>query len=127
MAIIKVMAVDDEESFLSLLKLNLEQTGKFKVHAVSRSSEVMQMVKVFQPDIILMDVNMPDIDGPSIWAKMAEDEEMKRIPVIFLTALITKDEEEEYKRKAVGRLYSYLAKPVETDRLITVIEDIVRK
>lgn len=124
---IKVMAVDDEVNFLSLLKLNLEQGGKFKVQAVPKASEVIMRAKADRPDIILLDVNMPDIDGPTIWSKMAEDEDTKHIPVIFLTALITKEEETEYERRATGRAYSYLAKPVETARLISIIEDVVRK
>jgi CheY-like chemotaxis protein len=125
MGMIKVMAIDDEEDFLSLLKLNLEQTGKFKVEAVSRASEALMRIKQYSPDIILLDVNMPDIDGPTIWSKLAEDEETKNIPVVFLTALITKEEEEEYRKQATGRKYSYIAKPVDTDKLISIIENII--
>lgn len=124
---IKVMAVDDEESFLSLLKLNLEQGGKFKVFAISDGSSAISQAKNIKPDVIILDVNMPDIDGPTVCSKLAEDMDTKEIPIIFLTALITKEEEAEYKKRMTGRNYSYVAKPVDTDRLISIIEDVLNK
>jgi CheY-like chemotaxis protein len=124
---IKVLAVDDEEDFISLLKLNLEQTDRFQVEGFSNGYEAIKRAREYRPDVILLDVNMPDVDGPTIWSTLTEDEETKHIPVIFLTALITKEEEQEYKKRAIGRKYSYMAKPVDTDRLISTIEDIIKK
>lgn len=127
MEMIKVMAVDDEESFLSLVKLNLEQSGKFKVFAISDSSAAIREAKLVKPDVIILDINMPDIDGPTVCSELGEDTDTKRIPIIFLTALITKEEEDEYKERMGGRNYSYIAKPVDTDRLISIIEDVAGK
>lgn len=124
---IKVMAVDDEESFLSLLKLNLEGTGEFKVFALSDSREAILKAKRIKPDVIILDINMPDIDGPTVCSKLAEDIDTKNIPIIFLTALITKEEEDEYKKRMGGRSYSYVAKPVDTDKLISTIKDAAGK
>ncbi|MEK6714842.1 MAG: response regulator [Candidatus Omnitrophota bacterium] len=124
---IKVMAVDDEESFLSLLKLNLEQSGKFKVFAISDSSRAIREAKLVKPDVIILDINMPDIDGPAVCSKLAEDRDTKGIPIIFLTALITEEEEGEYKKRMDGKNYSYIAKPVDTDKLISIIEDVTGK
>lgn len=121
---IKVMAVDDEESFLSLLKLNLEGTGEFKVFALSDSRAAIREAKLVKPDVIILDVNMPDIDGPTVCSKLGEDVDTKNIPIIFLTALITKEEEDEYKKEMGQRNYSYVAKPVETDKLISIIENV---
>ena len=59
----KVMLVDDEEDFLKIVKINLEKTGKYEVQPVSDATDIISEVKSFNPNIILLDILMPKMDG----------------------------------------------------------------
>ena len=58
----KVMIVDDEENFLEIMKINLENTGKYKVQTLSDATDILSLVRSFNPDVILLDILMPKMD-----------------------------------------------------------------
>ncbi len=69
----------------------------------------------------MLDVAMPDVDGGEVAARILDDENLKNIPIVFLTAILKKEEAESTGSNIAGR--TFLAKPVKLDDLITCIEN----
>ncbi len=116
----KILVVDDEASLTRMLRKNLEATGKYEVKEENSGAQAYASAKQFQPDVILLDVMMPEIDGGAVAAQIQDDEHLKHIPIIFLTAIIQKEEAEDTGSNIGGR--TFIAKPVKIDDLITCIE-----
>jgi len=115
----RVMIVDDEEHFLKITKINLEKTDKYEVETMSSAADIISRVKSFNPDIILLDILMPKMDGVETCKMLNEDPAVSRIPIITLSALDTdKDKLMMYKLGVVD----FLVKPIEKDELIAKIE-----
>lgn len=88
----RVLVIDDEVSITRLLKLNLEKTGKYQVCTVNAPKLGVKTALDFKPDIILLDVVMPGMDGGYLASQLREHPDLKSIPIVFLTAAITKPE-----------------------------------
>lgn len=116
----RILVVDDEVSITRLLKLNLEQTGKYEVFEVNQGARALQMAQAFKPDLVILDVMMPDMDGSEIAASFKQDPGLKKTPVVFLTAAIKKEELGGPEGKIGGR--TYIAKPLNVQGVISVIE-----
>lgn len=116
----KLLVVDDEISLTRMLKLNLEQTGKYEVRTENQGSKTLDAALEFRPDLILLDIMMPDVIGSEVAAQLLDDEELRDIKIIFLTALVSKQETETADGKIAGR--SFIAKPVKFDELVESIE-----
>ena len=116
----KILVVDDEEKFTKYLKLNLELTGKYEVRVENKGSHGLEAAKAFKPDLILLDVMMPDMDGSEVASLLREEEICKNIPVVFLTAIVTEQEIEE-KGSDIGG-HPFIAKPINLKNLISSIE-----
>jgi len=116
----KILVVDDEVSITRLLKLNLEQTGNYEVFEVNQGARALQMAQAFKPDLVILDVMMPDMDGSEIAASFKQDPGLKKTPVVFLTAAIKKEELGGAEGKIGGR--TYIAKPLNVQGVISVIE-----
>lgn len=116
----KILLVDDEVVLTRMIKLNLERTGHYDVFTVNEGPKALAAVRKFQPDMIFMDVMMPDMSGDEVIAEIREDEKLASIPYVFMTAIVTKDETEAMGNMIGGN--EFLAKPVKTEELIEVIE-----
>lgn len=121
----KILLIDDEPSFTRLLKLNLERTGEYEVREEHVGSRGIAAVKEFKPDVVLLDVVMPDIDGGTVVSQIRCNEEIKDTKIVFLTAVLTKQE----NGKKTGTLNSIpcIAKPVATEDLVACIEQQIGK
>ena len=115
----KILVVDDEESLCRILKLNLEETGNYEVSTETEGTRALSVARVFKPDLIILDVVMPDIDGGLVWNQLKGDDATKNTPVIFLTAFASKDDSAD---NIIGGHY-ILAKPVLFDKLVQSIEE----
>ena len=91
----RILIIDDEESFTQLVKLNLEASGKYEVMTENKGSLGLVATKQFKPDLILLDLIMPDMGGGELSGQLESDEETKNIPIVFLTAIMTKEEAED--------------------------------
>lgn len=116
----KVLLVDDEKSFTSLLKLNLEQTGNYEVRAVNLSEEALATAREFKPDIMLLDIIMPYMPGGNVVAQFEADPELRTMPIVFLTAAVQRRRLEEADGIVSGR--PCLAKPANLDEIVAMIE-----
>jgi two-component system alkaline phosphatase synthesis response regulator PhoP len=119
----KVMVVDDEEDFLKIAKINLEQTGRYEVAAVSDASVIVSQVKSFRPDIILLDILMPKTGGAEACKMLNEDPEAKQIPVVVVSALDTENDRRVMKKLGV---VDFIVKPIEKGELISRIEKVLQ-
>ena len=119
MDMIKVLMVDDEENFLNIVKKNLENTGRFKVKTLVGAHEIIGVAEEFRPDIILIDILMPKIDGVQACELLNSNSIGRNIPIIALSALDTdNDKLMMYKLGVVD----FIVKPIEKDDLIAKID-----
>ncbi len=86
MPIQKVLLVDDEEDLRRIGKLGLGAVGKWQVVLAVSGEEALEKAREAQPDLVLLDVLMPGIDGPTTCERLKADPATRDIPVIFLTA-----------------------------------------
>ncbi len=116
----RVLLVDDEKSFTTLLKLNLEETGKYEVEVVNWAEDAYAAARKFKPDIILLDIIMPRMPGGNVAAQVKADEQLKDTPIVFLTAAVRKQQVEE----AEGIICDLpcLAKPASVEEVVAMIE-----
>ncbi len=121
----RILAVDDEPSITRLLKLNLEQTGRYEVREENHAAEALETVRQFHPDLVISDVMMPEVAGGEFAAQLRDDPTLRRIPVIFLTAAVRKEELGGAEGVIAGRLY--VAKPLDVKSLLVAIERILGK
>ncbi len=115
----KIMVVDDEPDDLKVLEKRLSEAG-YSVVAVSESKEVLSKAKKEMPDLILLDILMPGIDGAEIGRRLKDDPETKDIPVVFLTCLFTKKDEAAMGHVVGGNIF--IAKPYDHEGLLKEIE-----
>jgi two-component system, OmpR family, response regulator len=107
----KILIVDDEKGFTKLTRLAMTD---FEVCEENIASRALETARTFQPDLILLDVVMPDMDGGDIAAQMKADAALKDIPIVFLTAIVT--EKETDQRQTFGG-YPFISKPVTPEKL----------
>lgn len=112
----KILVVDDEASFTRLLKLNLEQTGRYTVQVENRATAAMASATRFEPDLILLDVMMPEMDGGELATLLRAHPKLHAVPIVFLTAAV-KPEEVARNNGIIGGM-PFLAKPVELEDLL---------
>ena len=116
----RILVIDDEPSITRLLKLNLEQTNEYVVRAENDSEAAVAAAEEFQPDLILLDVMMPGLDGGELASRFEANPKLKSVPIVFLTAAATKSE--VYARGGnVGGL-RFLAKPVELSEVVACLK-----
>jgi CheY-like chemotaxis protein len=117
----RILIVDDDRDSTHLTQILLEKTGRYLVLEESDATKAHQSARNFKPDLILLDIMMPQRDGGDIAAQIEADPGLQRTPILFLTALVTKDE-----AKAGLRIQGHpvLAKPINIPELINEIEEI---
>lgn len=117
-----ILIVDDEDDILALLEKKLVERG-FKVTTANRGRDAIQKAKNFLPNLILMDIVLPDIGGPEAIKMIKEDPATRHIPVIFLSGIVSKEEEDTKMGVQVdGVRYNALAKPFFFQDLYAEIE-----
>ena len=116
----KILVVDDEPSITSLLKLNLEKTGAYTVRVENEGAQALPAARQFKPDLVLLDVMMPDLDGGDAAAQIRADPLLRDVPIVFLTAAVKKEE----LKGPVGMIggFPYIAKPLNVKGVMSVIE-----
>jgi len=119
----KILIIDDEVDLTMLVKLNLEKTGRYEVRAENRALNGLSAAREFRPDLVLLDVMMPDLDGGDVLAQLKDDASLKDIPVVFLTATVLK--EEIAKKGGFIGGYPYIPKPFRSEVLLNCIEKIL--
>jgi len=114
----RILVVDDEKDFCFFLKKNLEAAGSFDVTVCHEGLAALQLAETVRPDLILLDILMPGMDGPEVARRLKENPMTQRIPVVFLTAVVK--EEEAKDGESIGG-WRYIAKPVKVKELVDLI------
>jgi len=120
MAKIKIMMIDDELDFCKLVKVNLELSGRFEVSIAGNGKEGLEKSKLEIPEVILLDIMMPNMDGFAVLKALKKNSKTMYIPVIMLTAV-----GDELSKLKAAALYDekYLTKPVENEALEAAIKE----
>jgi CheY-like chemotaxis protein len=118
---IKILVVDDEPNIVKMVKSRLEANGYQVVSAFS-GQECLLRAKTEMPDIIVLDIMMPGMDGTQVGQILKLDAATKNIPIIFLTCLV---EENEVPKQHVVAGNIILAKPFKAEELLAMIKKIV--
>src|SRR3954464_15616571 len=111
----KILIVDDEKGFTKLTSLAMND---FEFREENNPLKALETARSFQPDLILLDVVMPEMDGGDIAAQIKADPALKDVPIVFLTAIVT--EKETAKRQSFGG-YPFISKPVTPEKLAECI------
>ncbi|OGW81857.1 MAG: histidine kinase [Omnitrophica bacterium RIFCSPLOWO2_12_FULL_44_17] len=121
----KILVIDDEAGLTRMLKRVLEDTGKFEVKTENLGYDGLATARTFMPDLIILDVIMPDVEGGFLAAQIKEDAQLKSIPIVFFTATATKEDTAAYRGVIGG--YPFLAKPVTVNELLACIKKVLGK
>jgi len=117
----KIMIVDDEKDVLFLLKVIMEKEG-YEVIEASNGMEAYEKltdsINPVKPDVILLDIMMPEMDGYTLQTKLQQTDELKRIPIIILTA---KGQTKDLFQMS-SNVYSFLEKPFDPQNLIKTVK-----
>jgi two-component system alkaline phosphatase synthesis response regulator PhoP len=119
----KILMADDEENILKLAGGALEELG-YEVFTANNGAAAFEKALIEKPDLIILDRNMPVMEGTEVCRKLKDNEEMKNVPVIFLTA---RDEEKEMIEGLKLGACDYLTKPFSLAELKTRVENILAK
>ena len=114
----KILIVDDEKDIVDFFGRILVREG-FEILATTSASEGLRLAELERPELILLDINMPDMDGGDVQQVLLASPGTQNIPVIFLSGLITKEEEGDVK----GRLY--ISKSSTKEEIIQKIKSVL--
>ncbi len=117
----RILAVDDEKHILRLVQINLEKAG-YEVVTASNGREALEAVKAQHPDLIVMDVMMPEMDGLEALQNLKNDEATATIPVVMLTA---KAQDADVFQGWQSGADLYLTKPFNPMELLTFVRRIL--
>lgn len=118
-----ILVVDDEQDLLDLIEYNLKKEG-FDVLKAEDGKEGIAVAREHNPSLVLLDIMMPKMDGLEVVEVMRNDDKLKRIPIIFLTARGDEKTEVEGLNKGGD---DYITKPISTTKLISRIKAVLRR
>lgn len=118
-----ILVVDDEQDLLDLIEYNLRQEG-YNVLKSENGKDGIQMAKEHMPDLVLLDIMMPHMDGIEVCDRMREDPTLTHIPIIFLTARSDEKTEIEGLNKGAD---DFITKPISTTKLVSRIKAVLRR
>ncbi len=120
----RILIVDDEADFVFFLRANLEALGKYEVDAALSGKEALAIFSRTEPDLVLLDIVMPEMDGIKLLLKLKKTSKAdKRIPVVMLSA--KRDTASFFQAQRYGAV-DYLMKPVPIQTLTRLIDKYLR-
>jgi CheY-like chemotaxis protein len=118
----KVMLVDDEDDIRTIGNLSLSRVGGWQTVLAASGAEALEKAAAEKPDLILLDVMMPGMDGPTTFGKLRAQEATARTPIIFMTAKIQKQEVARYLELGalgvIGKPFDPMTLPQEIRKLV---------
>jgi DNA-binding response OmpR family regulator len=118
----KILVVDDDPEISNLLQLTLESMGH-TIRICDNGRDVIDVIKDFKPDLMILDVMLPGIDGYSITTTLSDDKEMSKIPIIVLSAL----EPSRSLFTKFNQVAAFLTKPFSADELLENVKNALEK
>jgi CheY-like chemotaxis protein len=115
----RILVIDDEAEFSSMLKAQLESAGYFLVREENDERRAQTTAREFGPDLVLLDVMMPNLEGSEVAAIIRNDRHLRNIPVLFLTALVSEADAPEGSYTSGG--HTFLPKSLPLAKLVECI------
>jgi DNA-binding response OmpR family regulator len=115
-----ILVIEDNHAILDVITLIL-QSEAYKVTGLNKSADMMAHIDTYKPDLIILDIMLPDADGRELLKQLRSKEHTKDIPVLMISARYTADNVEHGEFKPNG----FLAKPFDIDELLDRIEGIL--
>jgi CheY-like chemotaxis protein len=116
----KIVVADDDEDILSALKETLGEI--YSVYAAQDGAEAVKLVKKIHPDLVIMDILMPEMDGLEACRRIKTDKQTAPIPVIFLTV---KNQVEDSEKGFQSGADSYMSKPFSPEKLLQKVSQMI--
>ena len=116
----KILVIDDEPALTRVVKLGLEKTGRFLVRTENQGTSAVSAAHEFRPDLVLLDIIMPDLEGSYVAAQFKEDAQLASIPIVFFTAAASK--EDVQRQGGIIGDYPFIAKPAALNQIIDMID-----
>jgi two-component system, OmpR family, alkaline phosphatase synthesis response regulator PhoP len=128
---VKILVVDDDENFREILRLNLQKAGFANIQEASNGNEALELLPILKPDLVILDVIMPDKDGIDVALEIKSKEEFKNTKFIFLTNYgedILKEAGKETDKKVAQELgaLDFFRKTDDINVLINKIKEILK-
>jgi CheY-like chemotaxis protein len=117
----RVLVIDDEPDILAVIRITLRARGGFEVEVCESGGEALEVARRFVPDLILLDVMMPGLDGPATLRALRADPQTAATPIVFMTAKTMKHETERYLDLGAAAV---IAKPFDQRTLADQLEEI---
>jgi len=111
----KVLIVDDDLELVELINDVLEKDGRFEIRTVNNGFDAGMMVKEYHPDLIVLDVMLPDINGKEVCQRVRGDKTMDDVRIICISGMVEEDKIEDLKASGAN---DFLHKPFEVETLI---------
>jgi DNA-binding response OmpR family regulator len=121
----RILVIDDEPNISSLLQHYLAQMGGYEVLTENFPAHAQASARAFNPDMILLDVNMPGKDGGEVASEFRADPAFSHVPILFLTSLVSSAE--AGKREITRGSRRFLAKPVNPEVLLSVVARMLKE
>ena len=115
----RILIVDNNSQFADRVRLLLEATGNYIACTVIDPRRALETARSFKPDLVLVDLIMPQEDGPEVAAQLEADWALHGVPIVFLTSLITAEEAKDGRRVYGHRI---LPKPASSSELIELVD-----
>lgn len=113
----KVLVIDDEPEMLNLVKYTLEHAG-FEVHTCDNGRQAWDEIAKVRPDVLVLDVMLPGIDGYSLQLKISQEPTTKDLPIVVLTAL----EPSKTLFQKFPQVQGFMTKPFKTEELLKTVQ-----
>ncbi len=111
----KVLVVDDDQELVELIVDVLEKDGRFELRTVNNGFDAGMMVKEYRPDLIVLDVMLPDINGKEVCQRVRSDKTMDEVRIICISGLVEEDKIEDLRLSGAN---DFLQKPFEVETLV---------
>jgi excisionase family DNA binding protein len=111
----KILLVDDDAELVELISDALERDGRFEVRTVNNGFDAGMMVKEYHPDLIVLDVMLPDINGKEVCQRVRRDEAMNDVRIICISGMVEEDKVGELKEAGAD---DFMHKPFEVEHLV---------
>lgn len=115
--------MDDDVDASQMAKMILEKTGLYTVRICNRGSEALRVIRETRPELVLLDIMMPDADGAEIAGQIQNDKSLASTRIAFMTSLVS---QEEVRAGAVIGGHPYISKPISGEKLLQQIKDIFK-
>ena len=120
----RILCIEDEPEMIDLIRLILSRRG-FDVMGASGGVEGLEMIRHEKPDLILLDLMMPDMDGWEVYQQMKADDETSEIPVIVVTAKAQSID--KVLGLHIAKVDDYIAKPFSPQELLSSVEKVLTR